>query len=125
LRTLDLGHETLELGDVLGVPAARAHENSNKPNGERSGIAPARQHWSVIGESSRTGGTPRCARGGRDLLRDDSHVSAPQSLEDDHSRLVETSLELLTASEAEPRMVRSWTIVGELIKVFGSGTEMF
>jgi hypothetical protein len=52
-------------------------------------------------------------------------VSAPQSLEDDHSRLVETSRELLTASEAEPRMVRSWTIVGELLKVFGSGTEMF
>jgi hypothetical protein len=75
----------------------------------------------------RTGeiGTPRCARGGWDLLRDDSHVSAPQSLEDDHSRLVETSRELLTASEAEPRMVRSWTIVGELLKVFGSGTEMF
>ena len=127
LRTLDLGHETLELGDVLGVPAARAHENSNKPNGERCGIAPATQHRTVIGESSRTGeiGTPHCARDGWDLLRDNSHVSAPQSLEGDHSRLIETSREFLTASEPEPRMVQSWTIVGELLKVFGSGTEMF
>jgi hypothetical protein len=73
LRTLDLGHETLELRDVLDVPAGRTHENSNKSNDERCDIAPARQHRTVIRGNARTGGigTPRCAR---DLLRDNSHV---------------------------------------------------
>ena len=76
LRTLDFGCEPLELSDVLDAPAGRAHENSNKSNGEHGGVAPAQPQRTVVGGDACAGGpgAPPCARGGRELLRGESHV---------------------------------------------------
>ena len=70
------GSEPLELSDVLDAPAGRTHENSNKSNGEHGGVAPVRQQRTVVGGDACAGGTgaPPCARGGRELLRGESHV---------------------------------------------------
>ena len=76
LRTVDLGHETLELGNVLDVPGGSTHENSDKSNDERCGVTPVWQQRTVVGADACTGGigASRCARDGRDLLRGGSHV---------------------------------------------------
>jgi hypothetical protein len=126
LRTFDLGHETLELGNVLDVPAGRTHENSDKPNDEHCDTAPARQHRTVIDGNAHTGGikAPRCARGGRDLFRDGSHVRLL-----DRSKMSRALSERrgsgLTAKRRSDATARCWTVMRELLKVFGSGTEMF
>ena len=49
LRALDLGYETLELRDVLDIPAGRIDENSNKSNDERCGVTPVWQQRTVVG----------------------------------------------------------------------------
>jgi hypothetical protein len=76
LCALDLGYETLELRDVLDIPAGRTHENGNKSNDERCGVTPVWQQRTVVAADSCTGGieAPRCARKGRDLLSGGSHV---------------------------------------------------
>ena len=88
LHTLDLGGETLQLRELPAVSCRGIDEKGRNSNDERCRTAPAGQRRTDVNARRRGNETRWWAPSGGAVVRDDSHVRSPPSLDEDHSRFV-------------------------------------